>query len=171
MKDPLSDMLTRIRNSVRIKHSEVKIPNNQLGLALARILLQEGMIEKIETGRSFFFLRLKYRRKRKRISVLTTLQRISRPSQRIYVKSNKIPRILGGLGFRVLSTPKALMTDREARHQRVGGEIVCSIWLLTLYSMKVRSSVKKICEKCRIIRRRRKIFVICKNPKHKQRQG
>jgi small subunit ribosomal protein S8 len=182
-KDTLREALTSIRNAVRIKKPRAKIPKTLITQAFSKILLQEGLIEEIiesfrsneqERKRIFLLLRLKYSGP-KRISVITNLQRVSRPGLRIFTRHNEVPQIFGGLGTIILSTSKGLITNHEARNRNLGGEIIASIWLFIclIYtkSMKVRSSVKKICEKCRIIRRRGKILVICSNIKHKQSQG
>ena len=172
VKDSFRDILTRIRNAVIIKSPGVEIPKTRLTQNLAKILLQEGLVEEIsETNTIFLFLRLKYQGETQ-TPVITNLKLISRPGLRVYTNYKEIPQVLGGLGLIILSTSQGVITDRKARTCKLGGEILCSIWLfLNFLFMKVRSSVKKICEKCRLIRRRGKVLVICKNPKHKQRQG
>jgi small subunit ribosomal protein S8 len=144
--DILSEMLVRIRNAVRIKRLIVRIPKTRMTQSLAEILLQEGLIEGITEDfsfrktksslcskadintKSFICLYLKYYG-RNRISVITNLQRLSRPGLRIYAKQKDIPQIMGGLGLVILSTSKGLMTDRKARQYELGGEVLCSIWL------------------------------------------
>ena len=146
INDILSEMLIRIRNAVRIKKFIVKIPKTQMTQSLAKILLHEGLIERITEDfslrktknslyskmdintKSFVCLYLKYYG-RNRISVITNLQRLSRPGLRIYTKQKDTPQIMGGLGLVILSTSKGLMTDREARQYKLGGEVLCSIWL------------------------------------------
>lgn len=146
INDILSEMLMRIRNAVRIKKFIVKIPKTRMTQSLAKILLQEGLIERITEDfsfrktknslylkvdintKSFVCLYLKYYG-RNRISVITNLQRLSRPGLRIYTKQKDIPQIMGGLGLVILSTSKGLMTDRKARQYELGGEVLCSIWL------------------------------------------
>jgi small subunit ribosomal protein S8 len=158
-------------------------PKTRITQSFSKILLQEGLIEEIyypltstettKTKRISLLLRLKYSGT-KRDSVITGLKRVSRPGLRIFTKHNEIPQIFGGLGVLILSTSKGLITNREATYSKLGGEIIASVWsLILIYTkfMKVRSSVKKICRKCRIIRRRGKILVICSNIKHKQSQG
>lgn len=136
-KDTLSEALTCIRNAVRIKKPRVKIPKTLITQAFSRILLQEGLIEEIvdpftstakPRKKISLLLRLKYSGPR-RISVITNLQRVSRPGLRIFTNHNEIPQIFGGLGTIVLSTSKGLITNREARNRNLGGEIIASIWL------------------------------------------
>jgi small subunit ribosomal protein S8 len=136
-KDTLSEALTSIRNAVRIKKSRVKIPKTRITQAFSKILLQEGLIEEIiesvtsdEKQRKIVFLliRLKYSGLR-RTSVITNLQRVSRPGLRIFTNHTEIPQIFGGLGVIILSTSKGLITNREARYRNLGGEIIASIWL------------------------------------------
>lgn len=126
--DPIADMLTRIRNAARALLPEVVVPHSQLKEAIARVMLKEGFIqdvkvegEKIKTLR----LRLKYQGKR---SVIEDLKRVSKPGVRYYVGADEIPRVRGGLGIAILSTPKGVMTGAEARRKRVGGELLCLVW-------------------------------------------
>jgi len=135
-KDILSEMITSIRNAVRVKRPGVKIPNTRLTQSLAKILVQEGLVEEVlesffynkkQKKKKFLFLRLKYFGLEQR-SVITNLQRVSRPGLRIYTNHKEIPEIFGGLGLIILSTPKGLITDRYASSQKLGGEICCSIW-------------------------------------------
>lgn len=133
--DILSEMLTCIRNAVRIKSPGVEVAKTRITSALAKILVQEGLIEEVletfpssiaKRKGSFLFLRLKYCGS---VSVITNLQRLSRPGLRIYMSYKEIPELLGGLGLLVMSTSKGLITDREAKRRKLGGEILCSIWL------------------------------------------
>jgi large subunit ribosomal protein L5 len=134
-KDILRETLTKIRNAVLIQDSGVEVPKTRMIQKLAKIFLQEGLVDEIsETfteGKKpshCFFLHLKYRGVN-RVPVITNIQLVSRPGLRIYSSYKEIPQILGGLGLVILSTSKGLMTDREARHHKLGGEILCSIWL------------------------------------------
>lgn len=132
MTDPIADMLTRVRNANIAMHDEVSMPSSKLKEALAEVLHSEGYIssftsEASETspGRKLT-ITLKYSPERER--VISGIQRISKPGLRIYKKSDEIPRVLGGLGIAVLSTSKGLVTDREARKGKVGGEVLCYVW-------------------------------------------
>ncbi|MBC7263598.1 MAG: 30S ribosomal protein S8 [Chloroflexi bacterium] len=132
MTDPIADMLTRIRNGIRVHRRFVLIPASKMKLALARILKDEGFIENYEVlsdkERPYELIRvwLKYTEDRK--PVITGLQRVSRPGRRVYSGRRALPRVLSGMGVAVISTPKGLMTDRQARRMRLGGEVVCYIW-------------------------------------------
>ena len=132
MTDPIADMLTRIRNANVAMHDQVRMPSSKQKVALAGILKKEGYIEDFsvadETTRpgSVLTVTMKYSPERQR--TISGLRRVSKPGLRVYIKADKIPRVLGGLGVAVLSTSKGLMTDREARKQRMGGEILCEVW-------------------------------------------
>lgn len=133
--DTLSDMLTRIRNAVRVKSSMVEVPKTRMTSAVAAVLVREGFLESVQpttsNDRPVLTLRLKYRANsltQGRVPVLTNLQRLSRPGLRVYASHQEIPQILGGLGLVILSTPQGVITDREARVRRLGGELLCSIW-------------------------------------------
>jgi small subunit ribosomal protein S8 len=136
-------------------------------------LLQEGLLREVlisssvkQGQKSSMFLRLKYYGE-ENTSVITNLNRVSRTSLRIYMSYKESRKILDNSGLAIFSTSRGIITDREAIHYKVGGELICFISLF----MKVRSSVKKLCNDCRLIRRRGKVLVICSNAKHKQRQG
>jgi len=132
MTDPIADMLTRLRNANTAFHDEVIMPSSKLKGALAGILLQEGYIEgyTVEDDDSRpgqkLTITLKYTPERKR--TISGIKRVSKPGLRVYTKSAGVPRVLGGMGIAVLSTNHGLMTDREARRRRVGGEILCHVW-------------------------------------------
>jgi len=135
INDRISDMLTRIRNANLAKKSSVIIPKTKLTLEIAQILEKEGFIENLQQSleEQSLVLSLKYRSKkvsklRTKESCITNLKRLSKPGLRIYVNHRQIPRILGGTGIVILSTPSGLMTDREARSRGIGGELLCSIW-------------------------------------------
>ncbi len=132
MTDPIADMLTRIRNANVVMHDEVSMPSSKQKRALAEVLHREGYIasftENDNTGKpgKTLVIEMKYSPERDR--VISGLKRVSKPGLRIYCKRNEIPRVQGGLGLAVLSTNKGLMSDREARRRRTGGEILCFVW-------------------------------------------
>ena len=128
--DPIADMLTRIRNANSAKHETVDVPASNLKKAVAEILLEEGYIknfELIEDGKQGVIrITLKYDENKQK--VITRLKRISKPGLRVYVKKHEVPKVLKGLGIAILSTPAGVMTDRKARQQGVGGEVLAFIW-------------------------------------------
>jgi len=129
MTDPIADMLTRIRNAVTARHTRVLIPASKMKLGLARVLKEEGYIKDIEilkdNPQGTLRLTLRYV---DRQPVLTQLKRVSKPGLRVYTKQASIPRVRGGLGISILSTPKGLMTGSSAYKQGLGGEVVCYVW-------------------------------------------
>jgi small subunit ribosomal protein S8 len=128
--DTIADMLTRIRNANSMRYTEVKVPASKLKLELARILKEEGFIKDYkvleETAQGTILLTLKYGEKKER--VITGLKRISKPGLRVYAKADEIPKVLNGLGIAIISTSKGIMTDKEARNQGLGGEVLAYIW-------------------------------------------
>lgn len=130
VNDPIADMLTRIRNAGMARHQTVSIPLSKIKRNIAEILHAEGYIKSfdVEEGTPFsnLVLHLKYASNRQ--PVITGLKRVSRPGLRVYTKRNEIPRVRGGLGLSILSTPKGLMTGDSAWKEGVGGEILCYIW-------------------------------------------
>lgn len=130
MTDPIADMLTRIRNAQRAGHAHLMIPRSNLKLELARILKQEGFLEGyIEDGegvRAQLKLFLRYDEAKQ--GVIRGIRRVSRPSCRVYVGKNEIPRVRNGLGVAILTTPRGVLTDRDARSAGVGGEVMCHVW-------------------------------------------
>jgi small subunit ribosomal protein S8 len=132
MTDPIADMLTRIRNANVAMRDEVRMPSSNLKENLAGLLRQEGYISAFRTEDNTdrpgatLVIEMKYSPERER--VISGVKRISKPGLRVYTKANEIPRVLGGLGVAVLSTSQGLMTDREARKRRMGGEILCYVW-------------------------------------------
>jgi len=130
MTDPIADMLTRIRNAAMVSMSEVSMPSSKLKVELARILKEEGYIADYYVSDNGKFkvlnITLKYDSKKK--SVITKLQRVSKPGLRSYSKSQNIPQVLGGMGIAVISTSKGLMTDRRARKENIGGEVLCYVY-------------------------------------------
>lgn len=130
MTDPIADMLTRIRNSNTARHDRVDVPGSKIKRSIADILKREGYIRDyawIDDGRQGVIrVYLKYGPTRE--SVINGLKRISKPGLRVYAKKEDVPRVLGGLGIAILSTPGGIVSDREARTKGVGGEIICYIW-------------------------------------------
>lgn len=132
MTDPIADMLTRIRNANVAMHDDVSMPASKQKEALANVLQDEGYIKEFaiadnpDRPGSTLTIEMKYSPDRAR--VISGIERVSKPGLRVYSKSRTTPRVLGGLGVAVLSTSKGLMTDREARKRRLGGEILCFIW-------------------------------------------
>nr|YP_004769663.1 ribosomal protein S8 [Spirodela polyrhiza]QHB79396.1 ribosomal protein S8 [Spirodela polyrhiza] len=130
-RDTIAEILTSIRNAEMNKKGTVRIASTNITENIVKILLQEGFIENVrkhrENNKNFLVSTLRHKRTRKRI-YKTILKRISRPGLRIYSNSQRIPRILGGMGIAILSTSRGIMTDREARLEGVGGEIWCYIW-------------------------------------------
>jgi small subunit ribosomal protein S8 len=128
--DPISDMLTRIRNGINARHMRVPMPLSKLKVRVAECLKSEGFIEDFEVDRTAqpatLTVRLKYDHNRE--CVITGLKRVSRPGLRRYVATGEIPVVRNGLGVAILSTSSGVMTDREARRQHVGGELLCTVW-------------------------------------------
>lgn len=132
MTDPIADMLTRIRNANVAMHDTVRMPSSKVKEALAAVLVREGYITGFDVtsagerpGR-ILEITMKYTHDRAR--TISGIKRVSKPGLRVYLAADKLPRVLGGLGVAVLSTSQGLMTDREARKRRVGGEILCHVW-------------------------------------------
>ncbi|OQB25898.1 MAG: 30S ribosomal protein S8 [Firmicutes bacterium ADurb.Bin182] len=128
--DPIADMLTRIRNALIAKHDVVDVPASNMKKAIAKILLSEGYIkgfELIEEG-VVKNIRITLKYGPNRTNVITGLKRISKPGLRVYARKDQIPKVLNGLGIAVLSTSRGIMTDREARRQSIGGEVLAYIW-------------------------------------------
>jgi small subunit ribosomal protein S8 len=130
MTDPVADMLTRVRNASGAKFAKVDIPSSKLKVQIARIFKDEGYIKnfKVIKDNRQGILRVYLRYDDKNRGVIQRLVRVSRPSRRVYAGNDAIPKILNGLGISVLSTSKGILTDREARKQGVGGEIMCFVW-------------------------------------------
>jgi small subunit ribosomal protein S8 len=128
--DPIADMLTRIRNANMTRKDHVLVPASKLKLEVAKVLKAQGYIQKYDLidDKRHGQLRIHLRYARERDRVITGLRRVSRPGMRVYVNSKQIPRVLGGLGIAVLSTSDGVLTDREARRRRIGGEILCYVW-------------------------------------------
>jgi small subunit ribosomal protein S8 len=130
MTDPISDMLTRIRNAVGARHARTDIPYSGMKLAMAGILKEEGFIADVATIEKggFKWLRVTLRYDADGNPFESGIERISKPGKRVYSRHEEIPAMMGGLGVTIISTPRGLMTGRKARKTRIGGEIVCSVW-------------------------------------------
>jgi len=130
MTDPIADMLTRIRNANQMKHKKVNVPASKLKVEILGVLKQEGYIvdfERVNDGvQGTLKVTLKYLENEER--VIRGLKKISKPGLRVYAKTNDIPKVLNGLGIAIVSTSNGLMTDRAARRQKVGGEVIAYIW-------------------------------------------
>ena len=128
--DPIADMLTRIRNANKALHASARMPSSKMKVEIARLLKDEGYIQdyRVEREESFDVLvvDLKYGRSRERI--LTDLKRISKPGRRVYARKDRLPRVLGGMGTAIMSTPNGLVTSRTAERDGVGGEVICFVW-------------------------------------------
>ena len=132
MTDPIADMLTRIRNAALARHDRTELPASRVKAAVAEILKSEGFIADVRpsesegVGPAKLTIVLKYGRDR--TSAIDGVKRISRPGRRVYVRHDRIPRVFSGLGISILSTSRGLMSDREARRQKIGGELLCEVW-------------------------------------------
>ena len=130
MTDPVADFLTRIRNANTVYQERVEIPSSKMKLAMAEILKTEGFIKEVEViedeKQGVLRLFLKYGPNREK--VISGLKRISKPGLRVYAQKDEIPKVLGGLGIAVISTSKGIMTDKQARKEGVGGEVLCYVW-------------------------------------------
>lgn len=134
MSDPVGDMLNRIRTAVVAGHSSAQVPNSKLKVAIARILQAEGYIDAfdvLQDGEVHSTLELSIRytgERRKRRSIINGIKRVSKPGRRVYAAKYKVPWVLSGLGIAIMSTPKGVMTGRQARRLGVGGEVLCHVW-------------------------------------------
>ena len=130
MTDPIADFLTRIRNGNMVMHETVEVPSSKVKLSIANIMKQEGYIKEYEyiedDKQGVIRVYLKYGPNKEK--VITGIKRISKPGLRVYVKKDEVPRVLGGLGTAVISTSRGLMTDKKARKEGLGGEVICYIW-------------------------------------------
>jgi small subunit ribosomal protein S8 len=132
MTDPIADMITRIRNAVHARHPRVDIPASRFKAEIARILESEGYVSAVktvdaeETGRPMIRITLKYGPRGE--NVISGLERVSRPGRRVYLGSSDVPKVMGGLGTSILTTPRGVMSGREAQRAGVGGEVLCNIW-------------------------------------------
>lgn len=130
MSDPIADLLTRVRNAGMVYHDKVEVPASGVKKNIAELLKTEGYVKDVEyiadDKQGVIRMYLKYGPNRER--VITGLKRISRPGLRVYAKKDDVPKVLGGLGIAIISTSRGIMTDREARKQGLGGEVLCYIW-------------------------------------------
>jgi small subunit ribosomal protein S8 len=132
MTDPIADMLTRLRNANVAFHDDCIMPSSKVKVALAKILVREGYVEDFsveddpERPGNKLRIAMKYTSERER--TISGIRRVSKPGLRVYTKATDVPRVLGGMGIAILSTNQGLMTDREARQRKVGGEILCHVW-------------------------------------------
>lgn len=130
MTDPIADLLTRIRNANQNGFAKVEVPSSTFKVEIVRVLKEEGYIKDYrvlkDKGRGVIKVSLKYADKDER--VIKTIQKVSKPSRRVYVGKDEVPRVMNGLGVAIISTPKGVMTDRQARREGVGGEVICTVW-------------------------------------------
>ncbi len=130
LTDPVADLLTRIRNAIRSRHQKVDVPASKLKLEIARILKEEGYIANFkpveEEGHKVLRIYLKYSNSDE--AAISNLARVSKPGCRVYVRRSEIPRVLGGMGINILTTPRGVMTGRQAHKEGLGGEILCEVW-------------------------------------------
>jgi small subunit ribosomal protein S8 len=130
ISDPVADMLTRIRNGLSARHTQVEMPSSKMKVAIAKILKDEGYIKDFEVTKDVpqAVLRVSLKYTSERQSVVTTLKRISKPGLRRYAKRVDIPLVLDGMGLIIMSTPKGLMSGKEAYKRNLGGEVICEVW-------------------------------------------
>ena len=127
--DPISDMLTRIRNASLANKAELVLPHSKFKLALSEVLVREGFISGVkEQAGKHKMLEIKLKYAEDGQPVISGIKRVSKPGQRIYLASQKIPRTNSGFGITIVSTPKGLVTDKEARQHKIGGEVICQVW-------------------------------------------
>ena len=128
--DPIADMLTRIRNANMVSHPTVTVPASKLKIALAELLKSEGYIEnyEVKSDEKFKYIEITLKYDASNKPVISNLRRVSKPGLRTYCKSKNIPQVFGGMGIAILSTSKGLLTDRKARKENLGGEILCYVW-------------------------------------------
>ena len=128
--DPIADLLTRIRNELTAKHETVSVPNSKMKKSIVDILVNEGFVKSAEVvekdGKSEIVITLKYGAKNEK--VITNLKRISKPGLRVYCGYEQLPKVLGGLGIAIVSTSKGVMTDKQARNNKIGGEVLAYVW-------------------------------------------
>jgi ribosomal protein S8 len=130
MTDPIADMLTRIRNANMVSHESVEMPSSKLKVQLAKLLKEEGFITdyKVKEDGKFKVLEITLKYDAKNKPIITKLERVSKPGLRNYSKAKNLPKVLGGMGIAVVSTSKGLLTDRKARKENIGGEVLCYVY-------------------------------------------
>ena len=128
--DPIADMLTRMRNAIMVRHDSVLVPASKMKLAISKILKEEGFVEDYEVvrGKPHRVIKVRLKYKDRNQPILSGLERVSKPGLRVYVQKKEIPRVYGGLGIAILSTPKGVMTGQQAWRQGIGGELLCYVW-------------------------------------------
>lgn len=130
LTDPIADMLTRVRNAILVKSEKVDIPASKMKVEIAKILKEEGFIKsyKIVKDKKQGILRVTLKYTPDNASVISGLQRISKPGRRVYVGKDEIPKVMGGVGIAIITTPKGILSDKECRREGVGGEVLCYVW-------------------------------------------
>ncbi len=130
ISDPIADMLTRIRNAIMARHDSVPVPSSRMKLAIAKILKEEGFINDYEVvkGKTHKVIKIHLKYDDKNQTVLSGLDRVSKPGLRVYAGRGEIPRVYGGLGIAIISTSKGVMTGQQAWRQGIGGEVLCHVW-------------------------------------------
>jgi small subunit ribosomal protein S8 len=136
MTDPIADMLTRIRNALAVRKAEVVLPFSKMKFEIGKILEDSGLIEKTEKiaaipnqkENKFEQLKINLKYLKEKEPAIRSLKKISKPGQRVYATKDQLPKVLGGLGMSIISTSQGLMTDKEARKRKLGGEVICEIW-------------------------------------------
>ena len=130
VSDPIADMLTRMRNAVMVRHDSVLISSSRITLSIIKILKEEGFVADYEVlkGKQHRIIKIHLKYDENKQPILSGLERVSKPGLRIYVQQKEIPRVYGGLGIAILSTPKGVMTGQQAWKQKTGGEVLCSVW-------------------------------------------
>ena len=130
MTDPIAHMFTKMRNAMVAKKIEVEVPSSQMKVRIAEILKEEGYIQDFEVtqGNAQGILKIRFKYDDRAQNIIANMQRVSKPSRRVYVAKDEIPTVLNGMGTAILSTSKGVMTDRAARQAGVGGEVICYVW-------------------------------------------
>ena len=130
MTDPIADFLARIRNGIRARKQQIELPRSTMKLRIAEILRDEGFVQAVSTAedKKQGLLKLELRYDGRNSNAITGMRRVSRPGQRHYVPAKDVPKVRNGLGIAIISTSQGVMTDREARHKGVGGEVLCEVW-------------------------------------------
>jgi small subunit ribosomal protein S8 len=128
--DQIGDMLTRIRNAATVRHDTVEMPASKLKIAVLKILKEEGFISDFEVvkGKPERLIKIRLRYQDDNKSIISGIERVSKPGLRVYAQHNEIPRVYGGVGVAILSTPKGVVTGQQARKQGLGGEVICYVW-------------------------------------------
>ena len=131
MTDPIADMLTRIRNAIQVRREFVEVPHSKIKLSIAKILEKEGYVSKVENTKStegYKMIKLTFKMREGKQCVIQGLRRISKPGLRVYSPVDELPKVLSGLGIAVISTSKGIMTDKDAREKKLGGEVLAYVW-------------------------------------------